>query len=233
MDTAGVPGEPRVGRRLDGAARRRVAARAHAAGDRVAEARARVVAVAGEPVVEPLADRVAHPLVRRAAVVAASVPEHPDGAAGRGDLPGGGVGLVEPEQGVRLALDDQRRRGDPVRDRGGGGAAQELGGGGGEPAGGGGLGVGGAEGGGEAAAGGRDAAAHCVVRRARRLVDRSLDRPARTTARGEARREEHPGPAALEHAVRARRRRGPECRPAASREPRRRSGTGPGPGRST
>ena len=104
------PGEPRVPRRLDGAARRRVAARTHAAGDRVAEARARVVAIAGEPVVEPLTDRVAHPLVRRAAVVAASVPEHPDGAAGRGDLPGVGVGLVEPEQGVRLPLDDQRRR---------------------------------------------------------------------------------------------------------------------------
>ena len=161
----------------------------------------------GEPVVEPRADRVAHALVRRAAVVAARVPEHAHRAAGRGDLPGGGVGLVQPEQRVRLALDDQRRRGDPVRDRRGGGAAQELRGGGGEPTGGGGLGVGGADGGGEAAAGGGHVgcggrAGGCWGRGVRRRIRRSLDRPAGAAARGETGGEEHPGPAALEDPVR-------------------------------
>ncbi len=141
-------GEAGVGGRLDGAAGGRVAARAHAARDRVAEARARVAALRRRA-----SGRTSRRSRRGRAGPApppswpAAVPEHPHRAAGRGDLPGGGVGLVQPEQRVRLALHDERRSGDPVRDRGGGGAAQELRGGGGEPSGGGGLGVGRADGG--------------------------------------------------------------------------------------
>ena len=156
-------GEAGVGGCLDGAAGGRVTAGAHAARDGVAEARVRV-ALPGEPVVEPVPDRVPDALVHAAAVVPAAVPEHPHRAARRGDLPSGGVGLVQPEQRVRLALHDERRSGDPVRDRGGGGAAQELRGGGGEPSGGGGLGVGRTHGRGEAAAGERQTGIRCPRR---------------------------------------------------------------------
>ena len=55
--------------------------------------------------------------VGRAAVVAARVPDHRHRRAVRGDLPGVGVGLVQPEQRVRLTLDQQGRCGDPVGDR--------------------------------------------------------------------------------------------------------------------
>ena len=140
---------------------------------------------AGQVLVEPVADAGAGGGVGWPAVVAARVPDHRDGRAVRGDLAGVGVGLVQPEQGVGLALDEQRRRGDAVGHRGGGGAQQERGQRGRRAPGGGGLGVAGADVGAEPAAGGRS-------RRRRTAALR----------RAQPGGEEHPGPAALEHTVR-------------------------------
>ena len=105
-----------VGRDLEGAAAGRSGV-ADRAVDGVPERVGRDRPGAGQVVLEPLGDPGLGGGVRAAAVVAAVVPGHGDGGAVRGDRPGVGVGLVEPEQGVPFALHQQRRCGDVADDR--------------------------------------------------------------------------------------------------------------------
>jgi hypothetical protein len=215
----GRAGQAGVGVRGDRADRRRPVG-AQRALDVVAEPGARVAAADRAP--QEVADLGAQLRPGLPAVVAAGVPDRPDLAARRGDLPRGGVGLVEPEERVAFALDQQRRHGDLARHRRGGDAAQQVDArlarlpGGAE------LGVGAADGGGEPAARvGRPALAPAARTRGRGGDSSPRGAPGgagragvgglagfggfgrrRTTGRRtRARREEDAGPALLEHAV--------------------------------
>ena len=128
----------------------------HRVGQRELELRAGVGAAA-QVVVEPALrglDQVVGERGVTGGVVAAVDPAHPHGGAGRRERAGGGVGLVEGEERVLLALHEQRRRLDPVEHLARGAAAQQREHLGRRPAAGGRAGVEGADLGVEPAAGG-------------------------------------------------------------------------------
>ena len=95
----------------------------------VAERVRRSRAGALEVVVEPLVGEVVQPILvglrSGAAVVAAGEPGHPYGRAVRGEPARVGIRLGQREQAVRLALDQQRRRLDPVEHAGRAGSFEQ------------------------------------------------------------------------------------------------------------
>ena len=98
-----------------------VAARVDARDARVRERTGRRAALADQVVVQPLRGQEVQPvgvgLRAAAAVVPAGEPGDAHGRVVRRDAAGVRVRLGEREQRVRLALDQQRRRGDPVDHR--------------------------------------------------------------------------------------------------------------------
>ena len=90
---------------------------AQAGGRREPESGAGVRPSSAQVVVEPsghLVAEVGGDLVRGRGVVPTGVPDNLHGGAVRRDAPRVGIGLAQAEQGVLGALDQQRRRGDPV-----------------------------------------------------------------------------------------------------------------------
>ena len=107
-----------VERRRDDAVGVRVEAGDPGVGERVRRRRAGALEVVVEPLVGEVVEPVLVGLRSGAAVVAAGEPGDPYGGAVRGEAARVGVRLGQREQRVRLALDEQRRRGDPVEDAG-------------------------------------------------------------------------------------------------------------------